>query len=132
MTQLTPIQLDEDTVIYVEATDAVQPKRPAALDAESYSLYDPHAKRSAQEVLISKDGGITQAIERFKSLEGTIRAYTKYTLNAFRELAVANVDNVKLEFGISVSGEAGIPYITKGEVGSNLKITVECSFPKQS
>jgi hypothetical protein len=132
MTQLTPIQLDEDTVIYVEATDAAQPKGPVLRDAESYSHYDPKTERTAKEVLTPKGGGITQAIKRFKSLEGTIRAYTKYTLNAFRELAVADVDKVKLEFGISVSGEAGIPYITKGEVGSNLKITVECSFPKQS
>jgi hypothetical protein len=50
-------------------------------------------------------------------------------LNAFRDLAGANVDKVTLEFGIKVGGEAGIPYVTKGTAESNIKITVECSFP---
>ncbi|MBD2305435.1 hypothetical protein H6G17_07900 [Chroococcidiopsis sp. FACHB-1243] len=45
-------------------------------------------------------------------------------------MAIANVDKVTLEFGIKVAGEAGIPYVTKGTTQSNLKITVECSFPK--
>jgi len=39
---------------------------------------------------------------------------------------------VTLEFGINVGGEAGIPYITKGSVESNLKIKVECSFPTEA
>jgi len=34
-------------------------------------------------------------------------------------------------FGIEIGGEAGIPYITKGTATSNLKVTVECSFPKE-
>ncbi len=130
MAQLKPIQLDDDIIIYVEATDEVnEVEQPVAeSQAESYSLYNPNQTRGGDE-LTPKGGGIEKAIERMKSLEGTIRGYTQYTLNAFRDVAVANVDKVKLEFGISVSGEAGIPYITKGEVGSNLKITVECSFP---
>jgi hypothetical protein len=38
--------------------------------------------------------------------------------------------NIHIEFGIEVGGEAGVPYVTKGTAKSNLKITVECSFPK--
>ena len=130
MAQLKPIQLDGDTIIYVEATDEVNEveQSVAQSQAENYNFYDPNQSRGA-ETLTPKGGGMEKAIERMKSLEGTIRGYTQYTLSAFRDVAVANVDKVKLEFGISVSGEAGIPYITKGEVGSNLKITVECSFP---
>ena len=63
-------------------------------------------------------------------MQGTIRAYIDYTLQAFRDLAIANVDKVTLEFGIKIGGEAGIPYVTKGSAESNLKITVECSFPE--
>jgi hypothetical protein len=44
--------------------------------------------------------------------------------------AIANVDKVTLEFGIKVAGEAGVTYVTKDTAESNLKITVECSFPK--
>jgi len=45
-------------------------------------------------------------------------------------VTTANVDKVTLEFGIKVAGEMGVPYVTKGTAESNLKITVECSFPK--
>lgn len=47
-------------------------------------------------------------------------------------VAIANVDKVTLEFGIELGGEAGVPYVTKGTAKSNLKITVECSFPKET
>lgn len=67
--------------------------------------------------------------QSFQAIEVTIRAYTAYTLNAFKQMAIANVDKVTLEFGIKVAGEAGVPYVTKGTAESNLKITVECSFP---
>ena len=46
--------------------------------------------------------------------------------------AIANVDKVTLEFGIELGGEAGVPYVTKGTAKSNLKITVECSFPDKT
>ncbi|MHC5933618.1 CU044_2847 family protein [Nostoc sp.] len=60
-----------------------------------------------------------------------MRAYTVHTLNAFKKIPVANIDKVTLEFGIKIGAEAGIPYVTKGTAESNLKITVECSFPDQ-
>jgi hypothetical protein len=53
-------------------------------------------------------------------------------LNAFKKVAIANVDKVTLEFGIEIGGEAGVPYVTKGSAKSNLKITVECSFPDKT
>ena len=121
MTNLTPIELDDGTVIYVESTET-----------ENVHTPDPPRTRGMKEEgLITKGSGLTQAMSRFKSIEGTIKAYSQHTLNAFKELAVANVDKVTLEFGIKVGGEAGIPYVTKGTAESNLKITVACSFPKQ-
>jgi hypothetical protein len=45
-------------------------------------------------------------------MQGTIRAYTSYTLNAFKQMAEANVDMVTLAFGVKVAGEAGVSYIT--------------------
>lgn len=86
--------------------------------------------RGGSEGLVSRGGGMDSAIEKFRSVEGTIRAYTNHTLNAFKGIAAANIDKVTLEFGIKIGGEAGIPYITKGTAESNLAIKVECSFPK--
>ena len=69
-------------------------------------------------------------VKNFQAMQGTIKTYTAYTLNAFKEVATANVDKVTLEFGVTVAGEGGVPYITKGSAECNLKITVECSFSK--
>jgi hypothetical protein len=37
---------------------------------------------------------------------------------------------VALEFGISAGGEAGIPFVTKGTVEAQFKVSVEWSFAK--
>jgi hypothetical protein len=118
MTQLAPIELEDGTVIYIKATEKVN--APGVRDETE----------EKKEVLVTRGGGLKKTIQKFKSIEGTIRAYTTYTLNAFKEIATANVDKVVLEFGIKVGGEAGVPFMTKGTAESNLKITVECSFPK--
>jgi hypothetical protein len=119
MSQLSRIQLEDGTMIYLESAEEVRAPR-----AEEMSF---DVTRGGEESVVTK-GGMEQALQKFESLKGTIRAYTTYTLNAFKELAVANVEKVILEFGVKIGGEAGIPYITKGTAESNLKITVQCSF----
>ncbi|MBN3906554.1 MAG: hypothetical protein HWQ35_08335 [Nostoc sp. NMS1] len=125
MTQLTPIHLEDGTIIYIEATNNV--------DAPPVSI--EVSPEGEEEALIDKgwdaDAAQKQIVQNFQAIEGTIRAYTVYSLNAFKKIPVANIDKVTLEFGIKVGGEAGIPYITKGTAESNLKVTVECSFPDQ-
>ncbi|XOF35264.1 MAG: CU044_2847 family protein [Candidatus Electrothrix sp. YB6] len=123
MTKLQPIQLDDDTVIYIEADDNAQ--APLSSPASS-GEQQPMAKGGN-----SRSGAMSAALTQFQSMQNTIRGYTTQSLNAFRNLAGANVDKVTLEFGIRVGGEAGIPYVTKGSADSNIKITVECSFPKE-
>ena len=124
MTQLTPIQLEDGTIIYIEATDNID--APPVITEVS---------PEGEEALIDKgwdaDAAQKQIVQNFQAIEGTIRAYTVYSLNAFKKIPVANIDKVTLEFGIKVGGEAGIPYVTKGTAESNLKVTVECSFPNQ-
>jgi hypothetical protein len=117
MTQLAPICLDDGTVIYVEATEDV--------NAPPVSIEE----LAEEESLSDKGGDITQIIQNFQAIQSTIRAYTTYTLNAFKQVKIADVNKVTLEFGIQIGGETGIPYVTKGTAQSNLKITVECSFP---
>lgn len=139
MTQLVPITLDDNTVIYIEATDAVTP--PAAVPPAAPSTMPPPAPPAfpplappapppySDDTTRTTRGTSEQVMKSFQAMQGTIRAYTVYTLDAFRHMAGANVNKVTLEFGIKVAGEAGVPYITKGTAESNLKITVECSFP---
>ena len=115
MSKVIPMELEDGSFIYIESSEDVNV---------------PFADQSEKE-LVSKGGGMNAAIQKFKSLEGTIRAYTTHTLNAFKEISGANIDTVTLEFGMTVGGEAGIPYITKGTAESSLKVTVQCSFPNK-
>jgi len=138
MAQLVPIQLEDGTEIYIEATDDVEVSPPANAPADS----EPEAVRGGQKGwgggggsrgmvgFPSGGGGGSAAIaaQSFKAIEGTIRTYTTHTLSAFKDMAHGNVDKVTLQFGIRVGGEAGVPYVTKGTAESNLSITVECSF----
>ena len=40
-------------------------------------------------------------------------------------MAIDNIEEVTLEFGVEISGEAGIPYISKGSAKSNFKVTLK-------
>ena len=126
MTQLTPIQLDDDTIIYVETTEDLEiPTVSTEIPVEEEEEEGLTDKGMSPEKLRQ------QIIQPAQIIESTIRAYTIIGLNAFKKRAIPNVDKVTLEFGIELGGEAGIPYVTKGTAKSNLKVTVECSFPKQ-
>jgi hypothetical protein len=126
MTKLTPIRLDDNTVIFIESTeDATAPD----IDRQSSEAEE---EAPITRGLPSTDAVKQRTVQSFQAIEGTIRAYTVYTLSAFKNLAIANIDKVTLKFGVEIGGEAGIPYITKGTAKSNLNIEVECSFPKPS
>lgn len=116
MAQLAPLQLDDGTIIYIEADDEMIVPAPTSSEGTTRT---------------SKGVGKV-ALKNFEAMQDTIKTYTAYTLNAFKDVATANVDKVTLEFGVKVAGEGGVPYITKGSAESNLKITVECSFPERS
>lgn len=126
MSKLQAIQIDPDTVIYVEAAeDAIAPDSINTATINSGEVQRGGAK-----------GGLlpsptAQAAQSFKAIESTIKIYTKYTLNAFRDTALAEVKKVTLEFGVSVSGVGGVPYIATGTAGCNIKVTVECAFPER-
>ena len=125
MGQLTPIALEDGTTIYIEATD-----NPAATPGEVVRgiPYDENVTRGP----IIIDEPPRQIAQTFEAIEHTVRAYTTYTLNAFKNVAIAEVSEVTLKFGVSISSEAGIPYIANAKGGCNMEITVKCEFPKKT
>ncbi len=127
MTQLKPIQLDDETIIYIEVTEEVDVLEASDGEADNSQETKPVKRGRVNPGEIQK-----QVLENFAPISKTIQAYTVYTLSAFKKVAIANVDKVTLEFGIELGGEAGVPYVTKGTAKSNLKITVECSFPDKT
>lgn len=128
MTKLTPIQLDDNTIIYIEASEEVN--LPSVITEEIIE----EEEEALDSKGMSPEAVHKQVMQNFQAIQGTICAYTVYTLNAFKQIPItnANVDKVTLEFGIELGGEAGVPYVTRGTAKSNMKITVECSFPKEN
>ena len=94
MTQLAPLTLDDGTVIYIEVTDDIDD-------------IPTEAPKEPGETTRTSKGASEQVMRSFQAMQDTIRAYTSYTLNAFRQMAEAKVDKVTLEFGMKVAGEAG-------------------------
>ena len=131
MTQLAPIELEDGTIIYMEVQEEVQiaPRESNQTETEGELTRGQIGKEGKG---LGRGSSQAQILQNFQAIEGTIRAYTTYSLNAFRNIASANINKVTLEFGIKVGGKAGIPYVTEGSAESLLKITVECSFPEQS
>ena len=129
MKQLVPFQLDDGIVIYIEPSDDSQILPPSSAPSSS-------GEQTRGDLGLDPKGGAEvvaqQAVQVFRSMENTLKVYTKGVINAFKDLGEANVDKVKLEFGVNVGAEAGVPYVTKGTAECSLKITVECSFPDKA
>lgn len=123
MTKITPIKLDDNTIIYMEVNEDVD------VNLVNTEII---AEEEEEETLIHKGMSPMEIrqkmIQNFQIIQSTIHAYTVCSLKAFKQIPISNINKVILEFGIELGGEAGIPYITKGTAKSNMKITVECSF----
>ena len=130
MKKLTPIELEDGTVIYMEVQEDIEVISEETTTEENELTRGGlgRAEKGWGERNSSPQEQIRQS---FAAIEGTIRTYTNHTLNAFRQVGSGNIDKVTLEFGIKVGGKAGIPYVTEGSADSHLKIVVECSFPNE-
>lgn len=121
MSKLQAIEID-GAIIYLEAQENVEvPEIVEGVGEGEQSRVGKSGNRTVE----------TQVAQSFKLIESTIKTYTKHTLNAFKDAALADVEKVTLEFGLNVSGTGGVPYVAAGTMGCNIKVTVECAFPKR-
>lgn len=125
LTKLVPVQLEDGSVLYVEAQDDTETTSIVSTDP-----FDSGEQRRGGAKGINIPARVNPA-QSMQMVQSTIRTYTVYCLNAFKDISLANVDEVTLEFGVNLSADAGIPYIASGKAQSNLKITVKCSFDKK-
>lgn len=134
MPKLQPIQLEDGSILYVEATDDIQAVEPPANGSGPGNGYpaEPSEEVSRTSKGWNRGNPNTQIAQSFQAIESTIKTYTQHTLNAFRGAAMADVKKVTLEFGVNVSGVGGVPYIATGTAGCNIKIVVECAFPERT
>jgi hypothetical protein len=142
MSQLTKLRLDNGSIIYIETDRTDRPS------ANSSDLTDREQTREDLGKSSKMFGGFTDTFTQASrststqtssttdtdsdtdqpTIRDTIRNYTDYVVQSVKDLSYAKVTAIKLEFGLELSGEAGIPYITKGAAKSNLKVTIECDL----
>jgi hypothetical protein len=133
MSQLTPIQLEDGTIIYIEASEnvAVSIPQPQKKEIETPNQLDfiiPTPEPADRIFGVEKLNEKLNIKEQGDKLQKTIQSYSKHIIQSFKDLALAEVSEVTLEFGVNVGGMTGIPYIVTGETSSNIKITVKCKF----
>lgn len=88
-------------------------------------------KRDNDLSTISNKNILEERTENFKNgLETTIQNYSTIVLNSIQNINnnpsehITKLKNIQLEFGVQIGGEMGIPFITKGSVASNVKVTL--------
>ncbi len=128
LAKLVPVQLEDGAILYVEAQEDAETEVITPVEA----IGDTGEQRRGGAKGI---GSITAPLrpsptQSMQMVQSTIRTYTLNCLNAFKDVAIANIEEVTFEFGINLSADAGIPYIASGKAQSNLKITVKCSYNK--
>jgi hypothetical protein len=62
----------------------------------------------------------------------TIQGYTQYAIGAFKNLAIAEVEEITLKFNLKITAEAGLPMLASGKTESDFAIEVKCKFPKNA
>jgi hypothetical protein len=124
MSQLTPIELEDGTVIYIEASENVAASIPQPAKQDKLDFLIPTPEEADRVFGLEK----LNIKEQGDKLQKTIQSYSKHIIQSFKDLALAEVAEVTLEFGVNVGGMTGIPYIVTGETSSNIKITVKCKF----
>ena len=68
---------------------------------------------------------------KLSEVHKTIQGYTQYAIGAFKNLSIAEVEEITLKFKLKISAEGGIPMIASGKTESDFEIEVKCKFPKK-
>ena len=137
MPQLTPIKLEDGTIIYIEASENVSPPKSETKPSTQSSEKTTDTSGELDFIIDTpEDAERIFGLEKLnikeqgKQLQKTVQSYSKHIIQSFKDLALSEVREVTLEFGVNVGGMTGIPYIVTGNTDCNLKITVKCEFPK--
>ncbi len=117
--------LEGETTTYevlIESPIAGQPSEPMRT-IDGYESYGADPK---QGMMVPEEMRVKLA-----DVHRTIRGYTEYAIGAFKNLAIAEVEELTLKFNLKISAEAGLPMLANGKMESDFAIEVKCKFPKQ-
>jgi Trypsin-co-occurring domain 1 len=121
MADIQEIQLiDEDGTPY---TLYVETKIQSPTSSTPRSLRDGDTTRETYDVL-------TPTAAKLSDIHRAIRLYAQYAIGAFKNLGGAEVEEIKLKFGLKIGGKGGIPILAEASSEGNFEIEVKCKFPK--
>ncbi|AFY38124.1 hypothetical protein Lepto7376_1796 [[Leptolyngbya] sp. PCC 7376] len=127
MSNLQRIELDDGTLIYIHAQP--NPVIPAQAPTKDDKLdFLTEAPPENQDRIFGLER--LDPKQQSEALKNTIQGYTKHVVQSFKELALAEVTEITLEFGVNIGAESGIPYIANGTAECNMNISVKCEFNK--
>ncbi|MBE9108546.1 hypothetical protein IQ273_03830 [Nodosilinea sp. LEGE 07298] len=110
--------------VLVESTLA-SPMRSVDEGFDSYDLDTPRGSVSG-----IRQPQITPELRvKLADVHRTIQGYTQYAIGAFKDLAIAEVEEITLRFNLKITAEGGLPMIASGKAESDFAIEVKCKFP---
>ena len=110
MAKLVELDLGEGRTVLVEANDDVSVPRSA--------------------VPYNRTGRNVDTRAHFDAVSETLRGFTDRAVQSLRDVD-ADIERVTLQFGVSLGGEAGVPFVTQGKADSTLSVTIECNLAKR-
>ncbi len=113
----------DDTNSYDVLIESDTPIQPTTSEDE-YESYNPKNPRSIQPTVPE-----SMRVD-LRKVHNTIQGYTQYAIGAFKNLAIADVEEINLKFNLKISTEGGIPMLASGKAESDFSIEVKCKFPK--
>lgn len=126
------IFVDGDTE-YTALIDSPAPA-PDSPTSETYrdsnrdgSQYVPKGTGSTTKFVYSEPTRV-----ELKKVHDTIRGYTEYAIGAFKNLAIAEVEELNLKFNLKISTEGGLPVLASAKAETDFSIEVKCKFPKNA
>jgi hypothetical protein len=112
MAKLGELHLGDDQSVLVEADEQLSIPRSAV-----------------GEMAYQRGPRGTQARVSVGRVQQMMRGFADGAVAALRDID-ADVERVTLEFGVSLGGDAGVPFVTKGKDESMLTVTIECNLAR--
>jgi Trypsin-co-occurring domain 1 len=123
MSQPQRLIFEDGNNSYEVFIDTVQPVRSISSVEDEYISKSPI--RGGNESII-----LPAVIVELEKVHHTIRGYTQYAIGAFKNLAIAEVEEVKLKFSLKISAAGGLPMIASSKTDADFSIEVKCKFPQ--
>lgn len=68
---------------------------------------------------------------QLQKVHSTIQGYTQYAIGAFKNLSIAEVEELNLKFNLKISAESGLPVLANAKTEADFSIEVKCKFKDQ-